>query len=148
MSAASTTLPAEASSVPAARRFVRTALQELGLDGAYEAAEFLASEIATNAVLHARTAFTVQVLREGDVARVCVMDLSPVLPRQRSYGTESTTGRGLRLVATLAAAWGVEQTAAGKTVWFEVPAAGDDEELEEWPAGTDLDALLATYDEL
>ena len=68
--------------------------------------------------------------------------------RERSYGTDSTTGRGLRLVATLAAAWGVDRTLAGKTVWFEVPAAGDTRTtVEPWDADRDLDALLAGFDD-
>ena len=148
MAAASTTFPAEASSVPAARRFVRSALEGLGLDAAYQAAEMLVSEVVTNAVLHARTEFTISVLREGDVVRVSVMDLSPAVPKQRAYGTDSTTGRGLRLVATLSVAWGVERSLRGKTVWFEVLAAGDaDRVVEPWDADVDLDALLAGFDD-
>lgn len=149
MPAAFTTLPAETSSVPTARRFVRTALEGQGLLAAYDAAEMLVSEVVTNAVLHARTEFTVEVLRTGDMVRVSVMDLSSAIPRQRRYGTGSTTGRGLRLVATLAVAWGVDRTAAGKTVWFEVPAAGDAGTLEEpWAADADMDALLASFQDL
>ena len=149
MTAASLTLPAETSSVPTARRFVRTTLEGLGLLAAYEAAELLVSEFVTNAVLHARTEFTVEVLRDGDTVRVSVMDLSPATPRERRYGTDSTTGRGLRLVATLAVAWGVDRTAAGKTVWFEVLAVGDAGSVEEpWEADTDLDTLLASFEDL
>ena len=42
--AASRTLPGEASSVPAARRFGRSTLEGLGLRAAFEAAEMLVSE--------------------------------------------------------------------------------------------------------
>jgi anti-sigma regulatory factor (Ser/Thr protein kinase) len=148
VTADSTTLPADAASVPTARRFVRTTLERLGLTAAWEAAEMLVSEVVTNAVLHAKTVFTVEVVRDGDLVRVGVTDLSPAVPRQRTYGTDSTTGRGLRLVATLAVAWGVERTGRGKTVWFEVPAAGDaGTVVPSWEDGEDLDALLAGFDD-
>jgi anti-sigma regulatory factor (Ser/Thr protein kinase) len=53
------TFPAEVSSVPAARRFARDSLIALGAAGACDDAEMLVCERATNAVLHARTSFTV-----------------------------------------------------------------------------------------
>ena len=150
MTAASRSFPAQPASVPTARRFVRTTLAELGLSTAWDAAELLVSEVVTNAVLHARTEFRVQVLRDGDLVRVSVHDRSPVVPRPRTFGTDSTTGRGMRLVATLAVAWGVERHAAGgKAVWFEVRATGDVDRLAEpWATDTDLDALLAGFDDL
>ena len=149
MAASSRSFPAEATSVPTARRFVRATLVDLGLSTAWDAAELLVSELVTNAVLHARTEFSVEVLRDGDLVRVSVHDRSPVVPRPRSYGTDSTTGRGMRLVATLAVAWGVDRHDGGKAVWFEVRAAGDvDRLVEPWAEDTDLDALLAGFDDL
>ena len=149
MTVSSLSLPAEAASVPTARRFVRTTLEGLGLRPAWEAAEMLVSEIVTNAVLHARTAFTVDVVREDDVVRISVRDGSRAVPRQRAYGTDSTTGRGLRLVATLSVAWGVERDEDGKTVWFEVLTVGDaGTRVEPWDDDTDVDALLAAFDDV
>ena len=149
MTASSRTFPAEAASVPTARRFVRSTLSDLGLSTAWDAAELLVSEVVTKAVLHARTAFSVEVQRDGDLVRVSVHDSSPVIPRPRTYGTDSTTGRGMRLVATLAVAWGVERHGDGKAVWFEVRATGDvDRLVEPWATDTDLDALLAGFDDL
>ena len=135
--------------MPTARRFVQATLQELGLETAWDAAELLVSEVVTNAVLHARTDFSVEVLRDGDLVRVCVHDRSHVIPKPRMYGTDSTTGRGMRLVATLAVAWGVDRDAGGKSVWFEVRATGHlDQLVEPWATDTDLDALLASFDDL
>jgi anti-sigma regulatory factor (Ser/Thr protein kinase) len=149
VSPASRTFPAEPASVPTARRFVHAALEDLGLTTAWDAAELLVSEVVTNAVLHARTDFSVDVLRDGDLVRVSVHDRSPVVPKPRTYGTDSTTGRGMRLVATLAVAWGVDRDAGGKSVWFEVQATGDLDRLAEpWASDTDLDALLASFDDL
>jgi anti-sigma regulatory factor (Ser/Thr protein kinase) len=135
--------------VPAARRFVREALAELGLQEAYDAAEMLVSEVVTNAVLHAKTDFTVAVAGDGDAVRVSVSDRSPAVPHQRRYGTDATTGRGMRLVATLATAWGVDRQTGSKTVWFEVPAGGEAAQVPEpWDADVDLDAVLAGFDDL
>jgi anti-sigma regulatory factor (Ser/Thr protein kinase) len=120
----SRSLPAEVASVPAARHFVRDALAELGLSTAWDTAELLVSELVTNAVLHARTEFRVEVRVAGDMVRIAVQDASAMIPRPRTYGTDSTTGRGLRLIATIAEAWGVQPEAGGKAVWFEVRADG------------------------
>jgi hypothetical protein len=117
-------LPARADSVPHARRFVRGALVALGAGAACDDAETLVSELATNAVIHGRTRFTVDVTRRGRTVRVDVRDLSRVLPRQRTVSAESTTGRGLRLVATLSVAWGAVLEGEGKDVWFELLADG------------------------
>lgn len=40
-----------------------------------------------------------------------------VAPEPRAVGAEDVSGRGLSIVAKLAAAWGVESTALGTTVW-------------------------------
>jgi anti-sigma regulatory factor (Ser/Thr protein kinase) len=139
------TFPAEVSSVPAARRFVRDSLIALGAVGACDDAELLVCELATNAVLHARTSFTVEVSGDGRTARICVHDLSPARPRTRDYGLGATTGRGMRLVASIAADWGVEQQGSGKTVWFALPVAGSTAPVPAWEDDIDVDALLAGF---
>jgi anti-sigma regulatory factor (Ser/Thr protein kinase) len=141
-------LPAEPASIARARRFVRGALHALSAQPVVDDAVLLISELATNAVLHARTAFTVEVSSSPERVRICVADSSPLPPRTRSYGLESTTGRGLRLVESLSTAWGVQPLAAGKTVWVELLADGSTaapplQDAE--PADSDLDALLASF---
>jgi anti-sigma regulatory factor (Ser/Thr protein kinase) len=116
----STDLPPDPTSAGAARRFVTTALHQLGQDRLSELAELLVSELVTNAVLHARTTITLQVQEAGGGVRVRVADASHRGPRQRDYSDEATTGRGLTLVEALASAWGTEPTERGKTVWFEL----------------------------
>lgn len=132
-----------ATSVPTARRSVRETLADLGLLAAWGAAEMLVSEVDTNAVLHARIELTVSV---GPLGTEFGQRAGPIDgdPEAAQYVTDSTTGRGLRLLATLAVAWGVEPASTGKTVWFEVMAAGDSgTPVTPWEADTDLDALLA-----
>jgi anti-sigma regulatory factor (Ser/Thr protein kinase) len=138
------TLPALAHTVPEARRFVRRALLSLDADGACDDAEALVSELATNAVLHAQTEYTIQVTREGSTVRVRVHDRSAVLPRQRAYGSDATTGRGLRLVASIASAWGCQRDRVGKALWFDLPAQGSTSSVPTWGDEMDVNALLAT----
>ena len=118
--ALSTDLPPDPRSAGAARRFVTTALHELGEDGLSDLAELLVSELVTNAVLHARTTITLEVYRTEAGVRVGVVDASARGPRQRDFSDEATTGRGLTLVESLSSSWGTEPTRSGKTVWFEL----------------------------
>jgi hypothetical protein len=122
------------------------ALTDLGAAGASDDAVALVSELATNAVMHARSPYTVAVSRDGDTVRVDVHDLSAVIPRQRGYGLDATTGRGLRLVATISSSWGIEAETGGKAVWFEVPCEGSRDVLA-WYADVDLNALLVAFDD-
>lgn len=119
-----------ASSVAAARRYVREVLDELGAQELEESAELGVSELVTNAVLHAQSTFTLSVLqRAGSRVRIGVSDTSPFPLQPRQFTTTATTGRGLQLVASLSFDWGVHELPTGgpgKTVWFE-PRALDTE---------------------
>lgn len=85
-------------------------------------AVLLASELATNAVVHARSSFEVAVSTEGDRLRIEVSDADPGVPQVQWVPAGATSGRGLLIVETLAAAWGVQpREGGGKTVWFELP---------------------------
>jgi hypothetical protein len=117
-------LPPEAASVGAARRWVAQYLAHADLDDLVPTAQLLVSELAANAVLHARTPFTVSAGRRGDRVRVSVSDTSPVLPQAKVTSLSAATGRGLSLVGALATDHGVTRTESGKEVWFElVPGA-------------------------
>lgn len=140
------TLPARPESIGVARRFVVAALQDGHAGPAADDAATLVSELATNALLHARTSFTVEVQLLGEVVRIVVLDLSPVVPRVRDYGATATTGRGMRLVATMATRWGVERNDDGKMVWFELPAQGTTE-LADWESESDPQAVLASSED-
>jgi hypothetical protein len=120
-------LPAEPASVGQARRFVAGVLNDWGQGELADTVVLLTSELATNAVLHARTAFAVVVSWEGEDVRVDVLDGSSVTPRARIASTMAATGRGVQMVSTLATGWGVtpapELHGFAKGVWFTVPAA-------------------------
>jgi hypothetical protein len=108
-----------------ARHFVAGALRDWGHAGTIlEDAVLLVTEMATNAVVHARSPFSVVARAEGARVRLSVRDGSLVTPTLRSDGPTATSGRGLQLVAALSSRWGVETSADGKTVWAELPTTG------------------------
>ena len=122
-----------AASVRAARHFVRRLLLEAQRSDWIDAAELAISEIATNALLHAHTAFEIRAELRPEQLRVEVFDTSPQLPLQRTAGAQSTTGRGLDLVAAVTSEHGVQLKPPGKVVWFAIrddsAAALDEEDL-------------------
>ncbi|MFI0822670.1 ATP-binding protein [Streptomyces sp. NPDC021098] len=115
---------------------VRAALREMlrhwGGPGRADLAELLTSELVTNALVHtgqgARFTATLSGGAFGPVAgrlRVEVRDFASRHPTLRGRLPEdSTSGRGLLLVHTLADAWGVRAHGVGKAVWFELEADG------------------------
>ena len=111
--------PAE-SSAGVARRYVRGLGSQWELDGeVVELAELLTSELVTNGVIHARTAMTLGVVA-NTVLRVSVRDANPRTPTVTLLPPDTASGRGLALVQTLAANWGVNADETGKQVWFEL----------------------------
>jgi anti-sigma regulatory factor (Ser/Thr protein kinase) len=111
-------LPPEPRSAGAARRFVAAALGSG--DEVEELAVLLVSELASNAVLHARTSFELAVRVSADRLRVEVIDGDPTMPSLKTYVAESVTGRGLHMIAASADRWGFESHPDGKVVWFEL----------------------------
>ena len=135
-------LEAQPASVGEARRFVRKVLGTWGFDRAIDTAALLASELATNAVLHARTPYAILLSHDDEVVRVEVLDGSVVAPRPRTNSALAATGRGIAMVARLASSWGPTPDArlAGfaKGVWFTVPIAGAAEDVwsDDWAEGS------------
>jgi len=105
------------------RAFVRSVMDawgERGLDGE---PEIVASELASNAVRHARTPFRVSLTRRGAAIRIAVRDASFDPPEHRTWDHSASGGRGVRLVAALSRAWGTDAEVDGKTVWAELARA-------------------------
>jgi anti-sigma regulatory factor (Ser/Thr protein kinase) len=119
--------PADRTAVARARRFVRETLIGWGADDAMDNAVLLTSELATNAVIHARTPFEVICRSAGGTVQVEVVDGdgSHVLPvPNRGDDPDRTSGRGLLMPVMLAPEWGVSYAAATKTVWFRLGTKG------------------------
>ncbi len=110
--------PGSPSSVGEARRFVReTCADELGTD-LVEDAVLLASELVTNAVIHAKSKARVRLSQSEGRLRVAVTDQGGGAPQLGCAEATDEAGRGLTMVSQLAASWGVTVGAVGKTVWF------------------------------
>jgi serine phosphatase RsbU (regulator of sigma subunit)/anti-sigma regulatory factor (Ser/Thr protein kinase) len=136
----------EPSAAAAARRFVRETLLSGGLSGDDDLvsdAVLLASELVTNAVVHAGTPVQLTCRISGTNIEVSVLDRHParVIPEPpvATAVVDRPSGRGLLLPAALSASWGVTYAAAAKAVWFRLgPDAGPDAGPDPGPdAGSD-----------
>lgn len=112
--------------VAVARRFVRSAC---GDHAACDDAVLVASELATNAIAHSRSgrrgsAFSVHiaVLSARFVVVVVTDQGGPTAPRAREARAGAESGRGLRIVGTLAAGVVVSGGRDGRSVAALVPA--------------------------
>jgi anti-sigma regulatory factor (Ser/Thr protein kinase) len=116
-------LVAEAASIAEARRFVHDALSVWSVDSTFaDTVALLASELVTNAVLHAEPPIDLTLDWDDPRLRVEVSDggnqmpevITPLPPAGRG-------GYGLRLVEDLARAWGASRRSPhGKIVWFDI----------------------------
>jgi hypothetical protein len=131
-------LPPRLESVTEARRQVAALVAGWRRPELADSATLLVTELASNAVLHARTEFRV-VTTLNHCVRLEVHDRNPTRPVVRRHGSLAGTGRGLQLVERLSDAWGV-QLDHGKVVWCRIcdPDQGDDVA----PMEVDLDAWL------
>lgn len=123
-------------SVPLARHLLARALRPAWDQPVIDAAVLCLSELVTNAVQAiAATPQGEQTTAEQDVTVVASWDEepprlrievtdpapgSPAAPRDGPGTDLAEHGRGLELIALLAAAWGVEPAAETKTVWCEL----------------------------
>jgi anti-sigma regulatory factor (Ser/Thr protein kinase) len=89
-------------------------------------AVLLASELFTNSLRHSSSGLpgetvTVTVSARTGAVRVEVADRSgPGVPELRPAGADAEDGRGLGLVAGLAARWGWRRRGAQTVTWFEL----------------------------
>lgn len=105
--------PPEAPTVRLVRRLIT---QIAGVPPDHPAV-LVASELATNAVKHARTPFEVAISAEESL-HIEVIDQAPMTPAITDPWRQ---GFGMRIVAQLSDRWGAEQIAGnGKIVWAEV----------------------------
>jgi MEDS: MEthanogen/methylotroph, DcmR Sensory domain len=100
----------------AARHFTVGTVREWGAGDLADDAALAVTELAANAIVHARSGFTVILSARGDRLRIAVRDASP-----RGAPLVPAPLHGLAAVDALACQWGVESLGdAGKTVWVEL----------------------------
>jgi anti-sigma regulatory factor (Ser/Thr protein kinase) len=114
--------PLELDSVRAARHFVTGLFNEGPDDALASDAAIVATELAANAVLHARSAFTVTVSRSAAAVRIAVRDGDPLVHGNGRVPFDVRLGHGLSVVSQLASGWAVERLPAGKVVWADLTA--------------------------
>lgn len=107
-----------------ARHFVRELLEHWGDLEVRDAALTVVSELVANAIVHARTASELRVVRADGVLRLELTDFGRGTPAPRAVTPTHVHGRGLLLVSALASAWGTHALAGGgKVVWAELALA-------------------------
>lgn len=90
-----------------------------------QVAQLLTTEIVTNAVIHGAGDVLFRALCTDHLLRVEVGDAGAGVPKPvEPDGVRRRGGRGLLILAALAADWGVEARDGGKTVWFELRRPG------------------------
>jgi phosphoserine phosphatase RsbU/P len=114
-------LPATQESVAQARTFAVGSASDVDSD-VRGALELLVSEVATNCVVHAASAFTVRMFRSPHHLRVECTDEGGGRVTVRHAEPDDTQGRGMYFVQQLADRWGVREATGrrGKTVWFSL----------------------------
>lgn len=119
--------------VPRVRAAVRDQLRHLEIGRSeIELVSLLLTELVSNAMRHGLPPVTARTsCRDGSI-RVEVCDSNDARPEVLETTPEAIGGRGMKLVASLATAWGWEEILSGKCVWFEISLAG--QRLERAPA--------------
>jgi anti-sigma regulatory factor (Ser/Thr protein kinase) len=113
-----TLLRAHPDSASTARDFVSVYLRAHGFEYLVDDVQLVVSELATNAVNHAKTPFTLTLcLREG-LIHLDLADEGDGLPVVATPTEQDTNGRGLMLVERLSDEWGSTRRGDGtKNVW-------------------------------
>ncbi|MEU1343624.1 SpoIIE family protein phosphatase [Streptomyces sp. NPDC005827] len=120
-------LEPDPASVAPARAGVARQLTAWGLDELAFSAELVVSELVTNAIRYGRPPVRLRLILprpaegRGLSTLLCeVSDAGGTTPHLRRARTFDEGGRGLLLVAQLAARWGTRHARHGKTVWAEL----------------------------
>lgn len=113
-----TVLAVEPVSASKARDFVCQQLVAHNLLYLVEDVRLVASELATNAMVHAQTPFVVTLSEVRGVVLLLVRDGSSTAPVRSTPRVMDTGGRGLMLVELLSDQWGARTERDGsKSVW-------------------------------
>jgi len=120
-----TSLAAEASSAAQARAFVSQHLLDHDMAHLVDDIKVVVSELATNAMAHARTPFSVILCAFDGTVVLEVSDASRAEPALVAARSLDTSGRGVAIVQALSRDWGVlPRVSGGKSVWAEFDSTG------------------------
>jgi anti-sigma regulatory factor (Ser/Thr protein kinase) len=116
-------LPLSDEAPAVARDFLRSSSCATHHSEVVEDAVLLVSELVTNSVRHGGPPVVVAVDCDGDTLQVRVRDGGKAMPQPRHAAQSDESGRGLELVRTISADWGVDPEPDGKHVWFVLRSA-------------------------
>lgn len=112
-------LPAGPDSSGEARRALRQICQGAPVD--VDDVVLCAAELVTNAFLHGRPPFELEVRVDRESVWVAVHDAGSGTIEARQPATPDTSaGRGLHIVDALASRWGTTAEEGANTIWFEM----------------------------
>jgi anti-sigma regulatory factor (Ser/Thr protein kinase) len=120
------TFTPEDANLNAARAGLTHALNDVGVSGpAIDDALLVLNEMTSNAIRHARTEYTITATLTAGTLRLEVFDRDTRPPSLLGLDDQSTSGRGLHLIAALASDWGwrtatSQDGVSGKLVWAEM----------------------------
>lgn len=104
-----------------ARRSVVRALRRRDCrDELIQDAGLLVTELAANAVVHARSSFSVAIGLHSSTLRIEVADGGRMTAAQAGQDWVPRQGHGLGLIDAICVRWGADITAKGKVVWGEL----------------------------
>jgi anti-sigma regulatory factor (Ser/Thr protein kinase) len=106
----------------AVRTFIADVLRAWDSDKLVDSALIVASELATNALVHARSPFRLSITQRSDAVEIAIRDASTQRAEPRPIDPTRVGGRGLILVDRCSSRWGTHEEADGKTVWAELAA--------------------------
>jgi hypothetical protein len=114
------TYPFSREAPAAARHFAVATLRAWGVADIADDAALVVTELAANAIVHAKSGFTIILSARGSSLRISVRDECP-LPDEGRTALMPIPLHGLGAVDALAREWGVESLGkAGKTVWVDL----------------------------
>jgi MEDS: MEthanogen/methylotroph, DcmR Sensory domain len=115
------TYPFSRDAPAAARHFAVATVGHWGAGDLDDDVALVVTELAANAVRHARSGFTVILSSRRDVLRIAVRDASPLPPDDGGLALKPAPLHGLGAVDAMASRWGIESLgSSGKTVWVEL----------------------------
>jgi anti-sigma regulatory factor (Ser/Thr protein kinase) len=110
--------------VSRARRFIAEHCTVWGCEPTIDDAELVATELVTNALVHASGRCQLRARVAGGMLHIEVEDTGGGTPDLQAADRRAEHGRGLLIVSALCRAWGVDaQPPAGKRVWAQLLAA-------------------------
>ena len=113
-------LPPDRTSPSIARAAIAASCRHWGLEQQVDTAQLVVSELVTNVVVHASTPLLLAAEHDSSHLTIAVADGDSSPPVLADPEPTAEGGRGVGIVALVAAAWGVRRTALGKLVWASI----------------------------